>query len=67
MEIDLDTARDMWAVRYGYDWFVYRAGTGPSSPALSDTFWFGLLCELRRNACLDMDYAAGKMRLKPWK
>ncbi len=62
MDVTLDTARDLWAVRFGYDWVTYSLGYETD---LANPFWYPLLLQLRENACLDIDYAAGRMRLKP--
>lgn len=63
----LDAARDLWAARYGYEWQVYTTTPPSMHPVMEDPFWHAILKQLRDNACMDINYVTGYMRLKEWK
>ena len=68
MDLDLDTARDLWAARFGYGWHYYiSTSTHDSEIDTADPFWSVVMYKLLDTSCLDTDYAGGKMRLKEWK
>lgn len=63
----LDVARDLWAARYGYEWHTYALNGQRVMPELLQGLWHEVLQTLQNNACLDIDYTAGQLRLKEWK
>jgi hypothetical protein len=68
MDVDLDTARDLWAARYGYGWQYYISlNSRKAEIDTQDSFWSTVMHKLLDTSCMDMDYASGKMRLKEWK
>jgi hypothetical protein len=67
MDVDLDTARDLWAAKYGYEWRTFTYVNDTPEIATTNPFWCGLMYKLVDTSCLDVDYATGKMRLKEWK
>lgn len=67
MTLTLEIARDLWAARYGYEWHAYVNNPPVIYPVMSDPFWYTVMHKLCDNACLDINYVTGHMRLKEWK
>ncbi len=67
MDVDLDTARDLWAAKYGYEWQTLTYVNGPPEVDIDDSFWSVVMYKLIDTSCMDVNYSSGTLRLKEWK
>lgn len=68
MTLTLDTARDLWAARYGYEPQPYISYQQAQHTIFNkDPVWQHVMDLLRRSGAMDVNYTAGTMRLKEWK